>query len=130
MVMTVFEKIIAREIPASIWYEDDSSLAFFDINPVSTGHSLYIPKEPYPWIQDLPAEVSAELFSKVPILVEKLKTATGADYIQLAVMGLDVPHFHLHLIPRNFGDNHNELYANDSVDFDTNKLLTKLSNNR
>lgn len=125
---TIFEKIVAREIPADIWYEDDSSLAFLDINPVSAGHSLYITKHPYTWIQDLPADVAALLFSKVPMLVEQLKSVTNADYVQLAVMGLDVPHFHLHLIPRMFGDDHNELRANPELDYDRAVLVNKLIN--
>jgi histidine triad (HIT) family protein len=122
---TLFEKIIDREVPADIWYEDDQSLVFLDINPVAAGHSLYITKNPYRWIQDLPAEVASKFFAMLPDLIEKLKSATNTDYIQVAIMGLDVPHFHVHLIPRNFGDNHNELYPNSNLSYDKAALLSK-----
>lgn len=124
---TIFEKIINREIPAEIWYEDDLVTVFFDINPVTFGHSLVISKSPHPWIQDVPPAELGQIFEKIPSLINKLKSTTKSNYVQLAVMGLDVPHFHIHLIPRKFGDNHNELYPNEEAkQKDRSELLRSL----
>lgn len=123
---TVFQKIIDRDIPANIWYEDDSSIAFLDIDPISPGHTLFITKTPYRWIQNVPADELGTLFSKVPDLTKKLKSATDSDFIQLSVVGTDVPHFHLHLIPRNFDDNTNELYPSENLDYDREQLFAGL----
>ena len=127
---TVFEKIINQEIPADIWFQTDYSIAFLDINPISLGHTLLISKEPYRWIQDVPANELGQIMSDVPKLINKLIKATGADYIQVAVMGLDVPHFHTHLIPRKFGDNHNELHPDAKLkNRNWSGLLERLQNN-
>jgi len=101
---TIFTKIINREIPADIIYEDENSLAFLDINPVSKGHILLISKNPYPWITDVPEDELAELFIKAQKLIIKMKKALNCDFVQISVVGKDVPHFHIHLIPRYFDD--------------------------
>ena len=101
---TIFSKIIKREIPADIVYEDDSSLAFLDIHPVAKGHVLLISKNPYPWIQDVPDEELASLFIKAKKLVQTMKEKLPCDFVQLGVVGKDVPHFHIHLIPRFMND--------------------------
>ena len=98
---TIFQKIIDREIPSEIWYEDKVITVFFDINPVSFGHSLVISKTPYPWIQDVPPLELGEIFQRIPMLINNLKSATNCDFVKLSVVGTDVPHFHLHLIPIN-----------------------------
>ena len=100
---TIFEKIVAREIPADIIHEDDTTLAFLDINPVQHGHLLVITKEPYPWIQDVPDDEVAHAFVVAKNLIPKLNTATGCDYVRVSVVGKDVPHFHIHLIPAWLG---------------------------
>lgn len=100
---TIFEKIVAREIPADIVSEDDTTLAFLDINPVQHGHLLVITKQPYPWIQDVPDTEIAHAFVVAKNLIPKLKTATGCDYVRVSVVGKDVPHFHIHLIPAWLG---------------------------
>ncbi len=102
---TIFGKIIRKEIPATTVYEDEQFLAFMDINPASKGHILLIPKEQYKWMQDVPDQLIAAIFIKAKELMLILKKALDADYIQLAVVGNEVPHFHIHLIPRMLGDN-------------------------
>lgn len=101
---TIFSKIIRGEIPATKVYEDDESLAFLDIAPVSKGHTLLIPKEPYVWMQDVPDELLSSLFVKTKKLMSALKRGLKCDYVQISVVGKDVPHFHIHLIPRFFDD--------------------------
>ena len=100
----IFCKIAHHETPANIVYEDENFLAFLDINPVRKGHLLLIPKDHYPWMQDLPDALLSESFILVKKLMVALKQALSADYIQVSVVGKDVPHFHIHLMPRNFDD--------------------------
>ena len=100
----IFCKIIAGEIPAEKIYEDDKVLAFLDINPVTYGHTLVIPKEHYAIMTDVPDELLAYCYIKSKELMTKIKPALEADYVSVSVVGLDVPHFHIHLIPRNFND--------------------------
>ncbi len=101
---SVFTKIIAREIPADIIYEDEKVLAFLDINPVSPGHTLLITKEQYQWMQDVPDDLLQYTFTKAKELMKTLKKAMEADFVALSVVGVDVPHFHIHLIPRKHND--------------------------
>lgn len=102
---TIFTKIIKREIPADIIYEDEESIAFLDIYPVSKGHTLLISKDPHPWMTDLPDGLVSSMFVKAKMMMNKIKGVIGCDYVQLSIVGKDVPHFHIHLIPRYFNDN-------------------------
>ncbi len=95
----VFQKIIDREIPAEIVYEDDFVIAFFDIKPVTKGHLLLIPKDSYTWIQDVPDDLLTYSFLKSKELIIAIKKGLQCDFVQVVVEGRDVPHFHIHLIP-------------------------------
>ncbi len=97
---TIFGKIIRGEIPATKVYEDDRCLAFMDISPVSKGHILLIPKEEYQWMHEVPDELLGYIFSKAKALMKQMIKALDCDYVQISVLGKDVPHFHIHLIPR------------------------------
>jgi len=100
----IFCKIAKGEIPADKIYEDKDFLAFLDIRPVSHGHILIIPKEHIVWMQD----VGDEMISKIFILTKKIMIAVrkglSCDYVLESVAGNEVPHFHIHLIPRYFND--------------------------
>ena len=100
----IFCKIIANEIPSAKIYEDDKVLAFLDINYVNPGHVLVIPKEHYENMLSTPDELVAYLYIKSKELMIKIKQAMKADFVALSVVGTDVPHFHIHLIPRYFND--------------------------
>ena len=105
---TVFGKIIRGEIPATKVYEDDRCLAFMDINPVSKGHTLLIPKIGYGKIESVPEEVLAYLIQKVKMLVIAMKSNIPCDFVQIDIVGKDIPdHFHIHLIPRMEADDVN-----------------------
>lgn len=97
---TVFGKIIRGEVPATKVYEDDMFLAFLDISPVAKGHTLLIPKEQYTWIHDAPDDLVAAIFVKAKELINAMRAGLPCDYVQLGVVGNEVPHFHIHLIPR------------------------------
>lgn len=120
---TIFEKIIAREIPADIVYEDDISIAFLDINPVTKGHTLLISKHPYPWMTDVPNEEVAAIFIRAKKIMIAMKESLGCDFVHVGVVGTDVPHFHIHLIPKFIKEDrshippdmrHHEPYADDA----------------
>jgi histidine triad (HIT) family protein len=100
----IFCKIAAGEIPAAKIYEDDQCLAFLDIKPVNPGHALLIPKAHHQTMADTPDDLVAYLFVKVKGLIPVIKKATKADYVALSVVGTEVPHFHIHLIPRRADD--------------------------
>jgi histidine triad (HIT) family protein len=100
----VFCKIIAGEIPSYKIYEDEKSCAFLDINPVTKGHTLLIPKEHFQMMVDTPDELISHLYIRAKTLMKIIKKGMNADYVSISVVGVDVPHFHIHLIPRNFND--------------------------
>lgn len=100
----VFCKIIKGEIPAEKVYEDENFLAFLDIKPVSTGHLLLIPKEHYPTFLEMPEEIIQKIMIRAKHLMEAIKKATVADFVILSVVGIEIPHFHIHLIPRHKND--------------------------
>lgn len=102
---TIFSKIIAREIPAHIIYEDDIVLAFLDIRPVNDGHTLVIPKVPAVNIFDVPAETIAHMARVGKKIAQAQKAAGLADGVNLVMnnetaAGQEVFHIHLHIIPR------------------------------
>ena len=95
---SIFTKIIDRQIPAHIVAEDDDNIAFLDINPLSVGHTLVIPKKEVDYLFDLDDETytSLNIFAKKVAIA--LKKVTGKR-IGTAVIGIEVPHAHIHLIP-------------------------------
>ncbi len=100
----IFCKIIQKEVPADIVFEDDKVIAFLDIKPVHPGHILMIPKQHYTIMGDTPDEIIAHVFIICKKIMQVIKQAVKADYVVVSVIGLDVPHFHVHLIPRYFND--------------------------
>lgn len=105
--MTIFSRIVAGEIPACKVAESVEFLAFLDINPLAEGHVLVIPKVEVDYIFDLDDEtyIALQLFAK--IVAEGLKQAIPCKRIGVAVIGLEVPHAHIHLIPMNHVDDLN-----------------------
>jgi histidine triad (HIT) family protein len=104
---SIFTRIINREIPAYIVAEDDRHIAFLDINPLVSGHTLVVPKQEIDYLFDLDQQAYTELqlFSKK--VAEGLKKAIPCLRIGVAVVGLEVPHCHIHLIPMNSMDDMN-----------------------
>ncbi len=101
----IFCKIIAGKVPSEkVHHEDDKIVSFPDHHPVRPGHTLVVPAKHYQWFWELPADIADDLFKVARNLARELKEKTGADYIQLSIVGKDVPHVHMHLIPRNFDD--------------------------
>ena len=100
----IFCKIVAGDIPAQKTFEDEKFIAFLDIRPKAPGHTILIPKEHHQWFIDLPDELSDELFRTAKQLAKKLRDDYHADYVQLSIVGKDVPHVHVHLIPRKLSE--------------------------
>ena len=100
----IFCKIIKKEISSIQIYEDEDFLAFLDIEPVSNGHSLLVPKRHVVWMQDADNGTVSEIFKLAKKLMLSIKNGLGCDYVQVSVGGTDVPHFHIHLIPRYLDD--------------------------
>ncbi len=98
---TIFSKIISGEIPAHVVAETTEFLAFLDINPLTTGHVLVIPKKEVDYIFDMDEEsyFGFTLFAK--IVAGGVKKAFPCIKVGMAVIGLEVPHAHIHLIPMN-----------------------------
>lgn len=98
---TIFSRIIAGEIPCYKIAEDDRHFAFLDINPVAPGHTLVVPKREVSYIFDLTDEEYADLCMFAKRVAEGLRKAVPCKRIGEAVIGLEVPHAHIHLIPLN-----------------------------
>jgi histidine triad (HIT) family protein len=107
---TIFEKIIAREIPAEIIYEDEQTLAFLDIKPNNKGHALVIPKVVSKNIFEIDDDAFSAMARTAIKVARAIKSATGCDGINIIMnnegaAGQEVFHAHLHVIPRFQGDN-------------------------
>lgn len=123
----IFCKIVAGDIPAYKVYEDEMCLAFLDIHPVSPGHTLLVPKQHFEWMQDTPDDVLTYCIIKSKMLMSQMKEKLGADYIQVSVVGKDIPHFHIHLMPRMPDDNLIGWQTQNSDKKDFEKVLEKLT---
>ena len=104
---SIFTKIINKEIPAHIIAEDDKNIAILDISPLVHGHALVIPKKEVDYIFDLSEEDYTSLLLFAKKVAKAQKEAIPCIRIGEAVVGLEVPHTHVHLIPLNKMDDMN-----------------------
>lgn len=101
----IFCKIATGEIPSrKVHHEGNEVVSFLDINQEVPGHTLVIPVGHYQWFYELSDEVANKLFRAVRHIAQELKEEMKADYIQLSVVGIDIPHVHIHLLPRFLKD--------------------------
>jgi histidine triad (HIT) family protein len=96
---TIFTKIINGEIPCYKIAEDESYFAFLDINPLRAGHTLVVPKQEIDYIFDLDDKNLAGLFLFSKKIARAIKDAIPCKRIGVAILGLEVPHTHIHLVP-------------------------------
>ncbi len=96
---TIFSKIVEREIPAHIVAEDEQYFAFLDINPLKKGHTLVIPKKEVDYVFDLDHQTLTGLFSFSKRVAKAMEVAIECSRIGVTVIGLEIPHAHVHLIP-------------------------------
>ncbi|MGN8068370.1 HIT domain-containing protein [Mucilaginibacter sp. SG564] len=118
--MSIFSKIIAGEIPAHVVAESNEFLAFLDISPLAEGHVLVIPKKEVDYIFDLDDETYTGLHIFAKIVATALKKAIPCKKVGVAVIGLEVPHAHIHLIPMNRVDDMN--FARPKLSFTSEEL--------
>jgi histidine triad (HIT) family protein len=96
---SIFTKIVKGEIPAHKIAEDDRFLAFLDVYPLQLGHTLVIPKQQIDYIFDLEDSLLADLMVFAKKVGKAVHKATGCTRVGVTVIGLEVPHTHVHLIP-------------------------------
>lgn len=96
---SIFTKIINGEIPGHKVYEDEHTYAFLDIHPITRGHTLVVPKKQVEFLWDLEDNDYHNLQSSAKKIALHLRTALNVPYVGVQVVGVDVPHAHIHLIP-------------------------------
>jgi histidine triad (HIT) family protein len=119
--MSIFTKIIAGEIPAHVVAESNEFLAFLDISPLAEGHVLVIPKIEVDYIFDLDDETYTGLQIFAKIVATAIKKAIPCKKVGVAVIGLEVPHAHIHLIPMNRVDDLN--FSRPKLTFTNDQLI-------
>ena len=110
---SIFSRIVAGEIPCYKVAEDDKYFAFLDIDPLAKGHTLVIPKQEVDYYFDLDDETLAGMTIFAKRVAHKIKEQTGCKKVAMVVLGLEVAHAHIHLIPMN---------SENDVDFRREKL--------
>lgn len=96
---TIFTKIIKGELPCHKIYEDDKTLAFLDIHPLQPGHTLVIPKTQIEFVWDLKDDDYQAVMNTTKLVALRLRKVLPTPYIHSRIVGIDVPHAHVHLIP-------------------------------
>ena len=97
----IFSKIIEHEIPAHIIAENDDYIAFLDINPLAEGHTLVVPKKEVDYLFDLDNQTLTGLFLFSKKIAKAIEKIISCNRIGISVIGLEIPHAHVHLIPIN-----------------------------
>ena len=98
---TIFSRIISGEIPNYKIAEDQDFYAFLDVNPLKEGHTLVVPKQEVDYIFDLDDRTLGDMMVFAKKIAAKIKEARGSKKVAIVVIGLEVPHAHIHLIPLN-----------------------------
>ena len=122
---SIFSKIVAGEIPCYKIYEDETCLAFLDINPEEKGHTLVIPKIEVDKIYDLDDETYTHLFAVAKKLMKNMDEKLGTRTL-MKVIGVDVPHAHIHLIPFNANHKEGETLTLEQAEFEAIKDTLKI----
>jgi histidine triad (HIT) family protein len=96
---TVFTKIIDGEIPGTFVWRDDKCVAFMSINPLRPGHTLVVPRQEVDLWTDCPPELRNHLFGVSQTIAKAIQQVYSPERVGLMIVGLDVPHLHIHLVP-------------------------------
>ena len=120
--MTLFSKIIAGEIPSYKIAENDRFFAFLDIFPLREGHTLVVPKTEVDKFFDLPAVYLQDLLLFAQPIAKAIEQAFGCNRCGISVVGLEVPHAHLHLVPINTANDLN--FVQDKLKLTPEQLIT------
>jgi histidine triad (HIT) family protein len=130
--MTIFSKIIAGEIPCHKIAESDKFIAFLDIEPIVTGHVLVVPKLEINKIFDVPDDYLTEMLVFAKPIAKAIEKAFDSKRCGISVIGLEVPHAHMHLVPINTANDLNftqpkKLATNEELEEAKQKILTHLN---
>ena len=125
---SIFTKIISGEIPCHKIAETEKFLAFLDISPLQKGHTLVIPKTEIDYIFDIDDNLLGEMMVFAKMVSKKIKAAMPCNRVGVAVIGLEVPHAHIHLIPINKMDDMN--FANPKLQLTATELVEIAKNIR
>ena len=125
---SIFTKIINGFIPCYKISENANFIAFLDVNPLQEGHTLVVPKIQIDYVYDLPDDILSELFAFSKKVAIKIENAIKCERIGIAVVGLEVPHAHIHLIPINEISDMNfqtlrKNFSKEDFEKTTNKIL-------
>lgn len=125
--MSIFTKIINREIKSNIVYEDDLVIAFLDISQATKGHTLVVPKVKHENIYSLDDEIGAHLYKVVIKLSKAIKKALNPDGLNIVnnngiAAGQSVFHYHIHIIPRYLNDDYKMIGVDHSKDYSNEDL--------
>ena len=124
----IFCQIVEGEIPSYTVYEDETTFAFLDANPLAPGHALVIPKDHYERLGDVPADVAGDVFGTVARITPAVEAAVDAPASTVAInngeeAGQEVPHAHWHIVPRFPDDGAAAVHAMfDGVDLDEDEM--------
>ena len=127
----LFCKIIQKEIPAQIIYEDEKTLAFLDIRPINPGHTLVIPKEHAATILEASSHAARAVIDTVKKITPAILAATGALAFNIGInsgviAGQVIHHYHLHIMPRFVGDGRDLWHAENASSEDLTQLAQKI----
>ena len=130
----IFCKIVSGEIPAKILEETSDSISFLDAFPLAKGHVLVIPKNHHQKIQDMNKKENSDLFSLVHTMISKIDSITGSTLLAVhngKEAGQEIPHVHVHLVPRSKGDSAGAIHSMFKIplklsDTEINVLYAKL----
>jgi len=122
----IFCKIGKKEIPCEKIYENKNFLAFLDIKPIADGHILIIPKKHIVWMQEADDKTITEIFKIAKKIMLALKKGLKCDYVQLGIVGNEVPHFHIHLIPRYYDKVFPNLPTKEYKDGESSRVAKKI----
>ena len=117
---SIFSKIIAGEIPCHKIYEDENHLAFLDVMPLVMGHVLVVPKKEIDYIFDLSEDEMANMWKFALPVAKAIKKAIPCKRVGTAVIGLEVPHAHIHLVPMETANDLN--FTREKLKFSSDEL--------
>ena len=126
---SIFSQIINKKFPANIIYENDYCIAFMDIMPIKEGHVLVVPKLEVDYIFDLPTREYKELFCFAKQIYNAMKKVFKCKRVGLSVIGFEVPHCHIHLVPINKIEDMNFNLKSNSTQSHLAKIAKEISVN-
>jgi histidine triad (HIT) family protein len=120
MEKSIFTRLIEKELPSFCIYEDDTVFAFLDIHPITPGHTLIVPKKQVEFVWDLDEQDYSAVMKVTKKLAAHLRSQLKVRFIGEQIIGVDVPHAHVHLVPFNTVDEYRHIPdPNTEPDFET-----------